>query len=246
MIKKFDEYYKYKELSESLVQTEISKAGKGVFKSFLKTLTALGYKDISQDYKHSKDGFIAYFEQEEVSSFEARTIFKRFKSLTQYIGLIDGSKDKLKMYFGIKNSAKLEYGISYEDKLLPIGSFKLSNSTIKWILGLDSKSSSSFKKLIVNISYNDLLTFGRIKEDMKDYKPGFYSKRSYPTISDNVITFGYKGFGEWINGNFSDEQLNELKSNLKKWMSNKKWKSKVMIKLDTSNFWINIHFKTKK
>lgn len=241
MVKKFNEFIKINEA----VQEEISNAGKGVFKSFLKTLTALGSKDISRDRKASQDDFIAYFEQENISSFEVRTIFKRFKSLTQYIDLINEDKETLKMYFGIKTSAKLEYGISYEDKLLPIGSFKLSNSTIKWVLNLKSKSAASLKKLIVNLSYNDLLVFGKIKEDMLDFEPGYYAKRSYPEINDNVITFGYKGYGKWENGKFSDQQLNELKSNLKKWMSNKKWGSKVMIKLEANNFWVNIHFKTK-
>lgn len=242
MIKKFNDF-KYK-INEA-VQEEISNAGKGVFKSFLKTLTALGGKDISNSDKVHKDEYLAYFEKEGISSFETRTIFKRFKSLSKYIDLIDDNKETLKMYFGIKTSAKLEYGISYEDKLLPIGSFKLSNSTIKWVLNLNSKSASSFKKLIVNLSYNDFVIFGRIKQDMLSYDPGFYAKRSYPVISDNIITFGYKGYGKWENGKFSDEQIIELKRNLKEWISSKKWKDKVRIKLEAKNFWVNIYFKTK-
>jgi hypothetical protein len=49
------------------------------------------------------------------------------------------------LYFGIKCDGTFEYGVSY-DKHLQIGQFKLTSSVIKWIVLLESKSTTLKKR----------------------------------------------------------------------------------------------------
>lgn len=241
MLKRFNEYIK--ENKEPLVQNEISKGGKGVFKSFLKTLTSLGSKDISINYKVVRDEYIAIYTTDELDGEDIKDIFKRYKSLSQYLDLI--SKEKMILYFGIKNSAKLQYGIISDENFLPIGQFKLTNTTIKWILNLNIKSSTSLKKLLKQFSYQNLLTIGKIREDMDNFNIGDFTEKSLGMLNDDILSFGYKGYGTWQNGIFSQKEYDNLKLKLKQWLLNKKWHNKVQIKIEPNNFWINIHYKIK-
>ena len=81
-----------------------------------------------------------------------KQIFGRFRSLERYSHLIDYGKNELTLYFGLNCSGQFEYGIEY-DARFPIGQFKLSQSVVKWILSLESKSANSLKKEIVNLNY---------------------------------------------------------------------------------------------
>ena len=173
-----------------LESTEITIAGKGIFTSFLKTLTALGQKDVNPSKDKCPDNFLLFYHYPNLSAEDVKTIFGRFKSLTRYIEMIDYGKNEVDLYFGIKCDGTFEYGILYEE-FLPIGQFKLSQSIIKWIVQLDSKSASSLKKELVNLNYTDILLLGKIKTDMKDFNPGYHEQKSKPTIIEKVISFGY-------------------------------------------------------
>ena len=148
------------------------------------------------------------------------------------------------MYFGIKCDGTFEYGILYE-KFIPIGRFKLSQSIIKWIVQLDSKSASSLKKELVNLNYTDILLLGKIKTDMKDFNPGYHEQKSKPTIIDKVISFGYYGIGKWDNGKLDEGELLNIKTNFIAWVMNKKWGDKVLISVKPQSFWLFIHIKLK-
>lgn len=232
------------ELLETMAQQEISFAGKGVFNSFLKSLTALGKKDNKSNYDICPDDFLIYYQLDNLLSDDVKIIFKRFKSLFRYIDLIDYGKNELNLYFGIRTNGYFEYGISYENKL-PIGQFKLSKSTINWILTLESKSAQSLKKDLVNLSFNDILTLGRIKQDMLSYNPGYFESKSPVYINDKVISFGYYGFGNWNNGKLNDDDLFKIKSDFSNWVISKKWGSKVLVSINPKSFWLNIHLKLK-
>lgn len=241
MIKNFTQYIK--ENKEPLIQSEISKSGKGVFKSFLKTLSALNTKDIINDNKAIRNEFLAIYKHENLDFEDVKDIFRRYKSLTRYLDIV--SKDKIGLYYGVTDVGKLEYGFVDNEKLFPIGSFKLTNTSIKWINGLNLKYSAPLKRLLDKLTYNSLKLLGIIKKDMNNYDIGKYTEKSKPQLNDNIISFGYKGHGKWINGNFSEEQYKVLKEDFRKWVLNKKWCDKVQVKIEPRNFWINIHLKIK-
>jgi hypothetical protein len=231
------------DLMESMVQGEISVAGKGIFSSFLKSLTALGQKESNPNWDKCPEDFLIYYHFD-LNSQDLKAVFSRFKSLIRYENYIDYGKNEISLYFGIKCNGQFEYGIAY-DILNPIGQFKLSKSTINWILKLESKSAQSLKKELVNLSYSDIITLGTIKMDMKNFNPGYHEKRSYPTISDKVISFGYYGFGNWNMGKLNDVDLQTIKSNFSNFVISKKWGSKVLISVNPQSFWLWIHLKLK-
>jgi hypothetical protein len=231
------------DLMESMVQGEISVAGKGIFSSFLKSLTALGQKESNPNWDKCPEDFLIYYHFD-LNSQDVKIVFSRFKSLIRYENFIDYGKNEISLYFGIKCNGQFEYGIAY-DILNPIGQFKLSKSTINWILKLESKSAQSLKKELVNLSHSDILTLGSIKMDMKNFNPGYHEKRSYPTLKDRVISFGYYGVGKWDNGKLDDGELMNIKNNFNTWIISKKWVGKILFSINPQSFWLWIHIKIK-
>ena len=225
-------------------QAEISVAGKGIFTSFLKSLTALGQKESNLNWDLCPDDFLLYYYFPNLESEAVKQIFSRFKSLTRYLHLVDYQQNNLNLYFGVNTSGQFEYGIQYEQRF-PIGQFKLSQSVIKWLLSLESKSAQSLKKEIVNLNYSDLLTLGQIKRDMTTFTPGYFEKRLYPMLRDRVITFGFYGVGRWDNGKLDEGEYQNLKTNFTNWLMSKKWGSKVLISVKPESFWLYFHLKLK-
>lgn len=223
---------------------EVTSAGKAIFISFLKSLTALGLKEIGANMERCPSQFLTFYYYENLVAEEVKSIFLRFKSLSRYLELIDYGKNDTALYFGLKCDGTLEYGVAY-DKLTPIGQFKLSNGVVKWILGLDSKSAASFKKDIVNLTYTDIITLGKIKMDMKDFKPGYFEKESKPIITDKIISFGYYGVGKWGNGKMDESDFSEVKNAFTQWILTKKWGSKVLVSVKAQSFWIYLNIKIK-
>lgn len=226
------------------VSNEITISGKGIFTSFLKSLTGLGKKEGSPNWESCPNDFLIYYHYTDLQYNDVKQIFSRFKSLTRYMDLLDYQKNELDLYFGIKCSGELEYGIKY-DSNVPIGRFKLSQSVIKWICQIDSKSASSLKKEIVNLTYNDILLFGKIKLDMEQFKPGYFERKSIPTINDRIISFAYYGVGKWENGKLDENELQNIKNNFNNWLISKKWGTKVLISVKSSSFWLYLNIKLK-
>lgn len=232
-------------LGESVqAQVEISVAGKGIFTSFLKSLTALGQKESNPNWDLCPDDFLLYYYFPNLESEVVKQIFSRFKSLTRYLHLVDYQQNNLNLYFGVNTSGQFEYGIQYEQRF-PIGQFKLSQSIIKWLLSLESKSAQSLKKEIVNLNYVDLLILGQIKKDMMTFTPGYFEKRLCPMLRDRVITFGFYGVGRWDNGKLDEGEYQNLKTNFTNWLMSKKWGSKVLISVKPESFWLYFHLKLK-
>jgi hypothetical protein len=232
-------------LGESVdVQTEVTVAGKGIFTSFLKCLTALGLKESNPNWELCPDEFLLYYQFLNLESDVVKQIFSRFKSLQRYLHLIDYQQNNLNLYFGVNISGQFEYGISYEQRF-PIGQFKLSQSVIKWMLSLESKSAQSLKKEIVNLNYSDLLTLGQIKRDMVSFSPGYFEKRLKPMLRDRVMTFGFYGVGRWDNGKLDEGEYQNIKNNFTNWLMSKKWGSKILISVKPESFWLYIHIKLK-
>lgn len=229
---------------ESITESELNVAGKGVFTSFLKTLTALGQKEKLADFKNCPEDFILYYFYENMEAETVKQIFNRFRSLSTYTETIDYSKNDVNMYFGIKCNGELEYGISYENRI-PFGSFRLSSSVIKWVNGLESKSAFNIKKELVNLNYDNIITLGKIKMDMETYNPGQLEKRIKPTLSDKIISFGFEGIGNWDNGRLDEGEFMTIKNNFVNWLMTKKWANKVLISVKPSLHTIYIHIKLK-
>jgi hypothetical protein len=232
------------DLLESVIEGEISVAGKGVFSSFLKSLTALGQKESNPNWERCPEDFLIYYDFELMAD-DVKQVFSRFKSLIRYESLIDWGRNEITLYFGIKCNGQFEYGVSYEEGKSPIGQFKLSQSTINWILKLESQSARSLKKEIVNLSYSNLITLGRIKTDIKSFNPGYHEKKSYPVIRDGVISFGYYGVGKWDNGKLDEGELMNIKNNFNTWVISKKWGSKILVSVNPQSFWLWINIKLK-
>ena len=229
---------------EPLTESEITVAGKGVFTSFLKVITALGQKECQPVWEKCPDNFLIFYLIPNQQSEIVKQIFNRFKSLTNYIDLIDYQKNEISLYFGIKCDGQFEYGFNY-DMQLPIGQFKLSKSVVKWICQLESKSAFSLKKELVNLTYSDIITLGHIKLDMLSFQPGYHEKKLNPIIKDRVISFGYYGIGKWDNGKLDEGELQNIKSNFTTWLLSKKWGSKVLISVKPMSFWVYLNIKLK-
>lgn len=225
-------------------QLEVTVAGRGIFSSFLKCLTALGQKESNPNWQSCPEEFLLYYNFPNLESEVVKQIFSRFKSLTRYLHFIDYKNNTLDLYFGVTTNGQFEYGIQYDTRF-PIGQFKLSQSVIKWLLSVESKSAQSLKKEIVNLNYSDLITLGQIKSDMKSFTPGYFEKRLYPMLRDRVITFGFYGVGRWDNGKLDEGEYQNIKSNFTNWLMSKKWGSKILISVKPESFWLYIHIKLK-
>lgn len=233
------------DLLESVqAQAEVTVAGKSIFASFLKSLTALGLKESNPNWEACPQDFILYYYFPNLESDTIKQIFSRFKSLSRYLHLVDYQQNNLNLYFGLNINGQFEYGIQYEQRF-PIGQFKLNQSTIKWILSLESKSAQSLKKEIVNLSLQDMMILGKIKSDMATFTPGYFEKRSYPILRDKVISFGFYGVGRWDNGRLDEGEYQNIKTNFTNWLLNKKWGSKVLISVKPESFWLYFHIKLK-
>lgn len=229
---------------DSVESVEITNGGKSIFTSFLKSLTALGQKEKVANIEKCPSQFLLFYYFEDLSAEDVKSIFSRFKSLSRYLSMIDYGKNDTSLYFGMKTDGTFEYGIAY-DRLNPIGKFKLSNSVVKWLVSLDSKSAASFKKEIVNLTYSDILILGKVKSDMKEFTPGYFEKELIPTINDKIITFGYYGLGKWSDGKMDDSDYMNVKNKLTQWVLTKKWGTKVLISVKAQSFWLYLNIKIK-
>ena len=230
-------------LTEALSE-EVTVAGKGIFTSFLKVITSLGKKETEPNWEKCPEDFILFYYYPNLDSQVVKQLFSRFKSLTRYIDLVDYQQNEVNLYFGVKCDGEFEYGLHYENNQ-PLGRFKLSQSTIKWICQLESKSAYSLKKELVNLTYADILLFGKIKSDMKLFQPGYHEKRLSPMIKDRVISFGYYGVGKWDNGKLDEGEFQNIKNNFTTWLLSKRWGNKVLISVKPMSFWLYLHIKLK-
>ena len=87
---------------EPLMESEITVAGKGIFISFLKSLTSLGQKEVQPSWEKCPDGFLLFYHYPNLQSEDVKQVFSRFKSLTRYLDIIDYQKNETYLYFGIK------------------------------------------------------------------------------------------------------------------------------------------------
>ena len=61
-----------------LEEAEISVSGKGVFTSFLKSITALGRKDVNADFEKCPDDYLFFYHYDMLNTNDVKSIFNRF------------------------------------------------------------------------------------------------------------------------------------------------------------------------
>ncbi len=248
LLKRVENYLSGKE-GESDITTTIDKTkmlnesyGYGVLSTFFKCLTALGFKDNQHESNDIPSEFLIYFKLSGVDSSKIESIFKRFKSLSSVT--IDYSQSSVGLYFGIKCDGYFEYGYYY-DNLIPIGLFKLTKSIFNSIKTSELKSTGGIKKLLVNLSFLDILLMCKIKKEMDKFSPEYFDQKMTPKVSDRIISFGFYGYGKWSNGQIDPADVDKIKLDLKKFLSKYKWSEKVMININCSKFWTYIQIKLK-
>ncbi len=223
-------------------QMEINESyGKGIFTTFLKCLTALGLKE-NHPIKETPNDYLFLFKFDKLDYLRVESTFKRFKSLQ--LAEIQYEPD-MNLYFGIKINGLLEYGYTTSNKLNEIGSFPMKSSTLNWIKTSDLKSISSFKKVISDLSYNDILLLGKIKSEMEKFKPDYFDQKMIPTVQDKMMTFGYYGYGNWNMGKLNDADLMKFKEFVKDFLLKYKWSDKVLMSVYPNKFWTYIKIKLK-
>ena len=229
---------------EPLTESEITPGGKGAFTSFLKVMTALGQKDVAPDMENCPEDFILFYPSIMMETKVVKAVLGRYRSLARFVEDVDYTQNELRLYFGLRCDGDVEYGAVAEERSR-FGGFRLTQSVIKWINTLELKSLFSFKKELVNLNQKDVLTLGDIKTDMSTYDPGYSEGTMCPTLTDRVISFGFKGVGRWDNGILDEGELQNLKSNFVAWMMPRKWSQKVLISVKASSYWLYIHLKLK-
>jgi hypothetical protein len=216
--------------------------GKNILTTFMKCLTALGFKDSTPESKEIPSEFLIFFKFTGVDSSKVEGVFKRFKSLSSI--QIDYSQPQIGLYFGIKCDGQFEYGYYYDD-LIPIGQFKLNKSSFNSLKLSDLKAASGLKKILVNLNIEDIILMGKIKIEMDKFQPGYFEQKSPAQVSERLITFAYYGVGKWNNGVLDEGELMNIKNNLRTFLSKYKWSEKVMINVNPNKFWIYVNIKLK-
>jgi len=216
--------------------------GKNVLTTFFKCLTALGYKENSQELKEIPQEFLVYFKFTEIDSQKLKSIFNRFKSLQSI--QIDYTNPTTSLYFGIKCDSNFEYGY-YKDELIPIGQFKLTKSIYNGLKLSDLKSVNGLKKVLANLNFEDIQLMSKIKLEMEKFNPGYFEQKISPQINDRLLTFGYYGVGKWDNGQLDLGEFENIKSNLKSFLIKYKWSEKIQLNIVPSKFWVYIQIKLK-
>lgn len=229
---------------ESFDESEITPGGKGAFTSFLKVMTALGQKDVVSNPTLCPDGFILYYLSGIMETTVVKSVLGRYKSLSRFVDDVDYSHNELRLYFGVRCDGDIEYG-SFSEDARPFGSFRISASSIKWLSGLDLRAAFSLKKEIVNLTPMDVKILGKIKSDMMTYEPGYNEEKMKPTLTDRIISFGFKGVGKWDNGVLDQGEMDNIKSNFTSWVMGKSWGSKVLVSIKAGSYWLYIHIKLK-
>jgi hypothetical protein len=216
--------------------------GKNVLTTFMKCLTALGFKDNTPESKEVPSEFLLFFKFSGIDSSKIELVFKRFKSLQSI--QIDYSQPQMGLYFGIRNDGQFEYGYYY-DELISIGQFKLNKSAFNSLKLSDLKATSGLKKLLVNLNLEDVILMGKIKLEMDNFNPGYFEQKMVPVLNDRIMTFGFYGVGKWDNGQLDEGELMNLKGNLRTFLSKYKWSEKIQISVVPSKFWVYINIKLK-
>ena len=227
--------------------TDESNAGKNIFNSFLKVITALGLKNSDINWEDCPDDFIIFQLYDNLASDKVKDVMERFKSISSWPENLDGL---IGIYYGIKDisgSLYLEYGLKKEEELLTIGVFKVTKSVYETtLLTQPSPSFQKFKDVLKSFGdIKKLQLFNKIKLSMNSFNPGNYKQKLKPYLKNMIITFGYFGFGKWSDGKMEPTEFEKCKEDFRNFISDFPWSDKVMMKVESNEFWVYFSLKLK-
>jgi hypothetical protein len=229
----------------NMLESNTPLAGKNLFRCFLKVLTALGQKNISQNWNETPDDFLLYFLSEELDYLEIRLITSRFKFLDLLFENILNTTQKATLYFGLKIDMTMEFGVNFTDSAQKIGEFKFNEDTLNTFLGSSFLALNKFKSIFQNIDLNKMKLLSKVKKELINFQPGYYEEKSKPVIKDDVITFGYFGIGSWDNGFMDNNEYESVKNNLRNYLIQFPWVDDVRMSVVTKDLWIYVNIKPK-
>lgn len=214
-------------------------AGKNIFKCFLKSITALGQKEISQVWENCPKDFIFYFETQEISVEDLKDVMQRWEFFEKKLNDIEYIHNFVKLYYGVKLDGKFQYGINCGDEMIIIGEYILTKGMIKNILMIDSPSAKNLKKQLSYLDINQILLFGKIKLAMQNFNSGPFEKSLKPVIQDMVISFGF------FDGQIQQGSVENIKLNLRQFLLPFKWHNMVQINVSVTDNHLFINIKIK-
>lgn len=241
---KIDEKVEFKERDIKSLKV----LGKSGFNSFQKILTALNLPNIDINIKSCPNDFFIMYVSENINKERLIKILNRFKSMTQIGDIVNETQSSIKIYFGIKadkNNISMEYGLIEGDNKIIVGNYKLSKRLFEELRTSSSKVLNSLRSQLSNIDKPLLIKLMKIKNDITEFSPGYFHKKSNPYIEDKLLIQGYHGTGNWEKGTITSESLKEIDNTFKKWARTKKWFKDVQYKISTDKFWIVFTIKLK-
>lgn len=207
-------------------------AGKGIFNTFLKTLTSLGHKNNTQSTSVPQ-GFIIFFEFP-TDSGKLKEVFGRFRSLT------DSDTNKSHLYYGIKPDLTLEYGTGSSGDMVPIGTFRLTKGIFDKLLSSPTLALSGFKEVFKELSYSEFSLICSLHRKMESFNPT--GTKSAPTVKNRTYTLSFKGFGLWENGVQSKDQLESFMNLIKSHLVGFPKRDNFRVKMVAKDYWTSVVF----
>lgn len=205
--------------------------GKNVINTFFKCLTALGLKENTPSSEHKGDFLFLYWFPE-LDPNRVKDVFNRFKSLS--LLEIDWTTP-ISLYFGLNINGNFQYGWSSNDDLSIIGEFKLTKSNLDMLKTLNFKSSSDLKRLLSNLSLDDINLALKILPVLNDFDL-HYQKRTGILFTDKILTRAYLGV---------DQEIEDIRVKFKQHLQGFKWSSRVMLSVKAENLWLYLQIKIK-
>jgi len=219
----------------------VTTSGKNMFKSFLKVLTAMGYKDIKPVWEKMPDTFLTLFKTPMTDVKRLKEILIRFRYFDEFINKIGYSNNECLLYFGIKNDLVFEYGISSETERIVIGKFTLNQSSMNWILLLDSSSSANLKRMMVDYNFKNIQVISKLRSKVIGYKkPEFFS------IENDVVKLGFYGEGKWDGKKMDPQSFESFKQDFIQFMIKSKLSNNFKMNIFSDNLWVYVNLKINK
>lgn len=219
--------------------------GRNIFKCFLKIISALGQKNSQINWKMTPDNFLGMFVTDQVNVEELKGVMSRYLYFDNFIKSKSLSAKFAKLYYGIKDDLNIEYGLIIDQNNFTLGSFSLTQGTYNFIMTLDLKSATNLKKYLVSLDLSKLNIVSKVKSVMKDFFPGQSESKLEPTITGDILSYGFKGLGKWDNGQMDMGELDNIKNNLRSYLMQYKWSDKIQFNVVPSDHWVFINIKFK-
>jgi hypothetical protein len=218
--------------------------GKNLFNCFMKIVSAVGKKSTDVNWESVPDHFLVLYITENIEPQLLQEVMNRYLYFDNFSKKNLNSPNNSKLYWGLKSDMTVVYGV-ITDKPLMMGSFALTQGTYNYILTLNLKSATNFKKFLVGLDLNKLSIYSKLKSVLLNYFPGQSDTKLKPTVNGDVISYSYQGLGNWDNGILDAGELDNIKSNLRNYLMQFGWSDQVQFNVNNSDSWVFMNLKIK-